>query len=116
MDQDWVNDWYRLGAVGDVAADSAVQIDVAGFLVVLFNRDGELIAASDRCGDCSGSLSKGDIEDNAVWCPGCGRGYRFAAGSVQVERARHRLLTFPTMVVDDEVFAWIEALLSTLRS
>ncbi len=115
MIQDWVNDWRRLGVTADVAPGTGKQIQVGNLSVALFNRDNEFFAASDSCGDCGGSISAGAIEDNAVFCPGCGRGYRFTSGSVSVERAQNRLYTYPVMVVDDDVFALIEKLPKSAR-
>ena len=108
MKQDWVNDWHRIGATDDVAPGSGTRIQIGDLSVALFNRDDEFFAASDSCGDCGGSISACEIEDNAVFCPGCGRGYRFTSGSVSAERARNRLYTYPIMVVGDEIFALIE--------
>lgn len=111
MNEEWVNDWYLLGTTAEVAHGTVGRRTVDGLNLAVFRARGEYFAARDGCGDCSQSLAGGAVGDEVVECPECGRRLRFShdAGA-PADAGDDRLSTFPVMVVNDELFAWIEGL------
>ena len=111
MNQDWVNDWYLLGTTTDVAEGTVDQRTVGRLNLAVFCARGEYFAVRDVCAHCSHSLAGGVVVDGAVQCPQCGHESRFSHDpGISADGDGDRLSTFPVMVVDEELFAWIEAL------
>jgi Fe-S cluster biogenesis protein NfuA/nitrite reductase/ring-hydroxylating ferredoxin subunit len=64
--------WHSL----DIAPpNSLAATAVAGISLFVANVDGTLLAYRNMCADCGGALDNGALEDGALKCPGCGRGY-----------------------------------------
>jgi Fe-S cluster biogenesis protein NfuA/nitrite reductase/ring-hydroxylating ferredoxin subunit len=64
--------WHSL----DIAAPAALTATaVEGVPLFVANVDGTLLAYRNTCADCGGALDGGALEDGALRCPGCGRGY-----------------------------------------
>jgi len=64
--------WHTL----DIAAPAALTATaVDGVSLFVANVDGTLLAYRNSCADCGGALDEGALEDGALRCPGCGRGY-----------------------------------------
>jgi nitrite reductase/ring-hydroxylating ferredoxin subunit len=110
MNEDWVNDWYLLGATTDLAEGCVAPRTVGGLNLVVLRAGGEFFAARDACSDCALSLAGGVVRGNAVECPECGQQLAFSHNPADPAANNTRLSTFPVMVVDDEIFAWIEEL------
>jgi nitrite reductase/ring-hydroxylating ferredoxin subunit len=107
MNQDWVNDWYLLGATADIAP-GAVGRRIAGtHNLAVFNIDGKFFAAADACIVCRTAISEGAIISDAVECKGCGSTFRIIPHELGDGKTGSQLSTYPVMVVDDEIFAWI---------
>ncbi|MDX1512984.1 MAG: Rieske 2Fe-2S domain-containing protein [Gammaproteobacteria bacterium] len=107
MNEDWVNDWYLLGATSDVTDGTVGRRRVGSVQLAVFSRDGNFFAARDACITCRASLAGGNVRDDAVQCPACDRWLRFTSEPADEEDL---LATYPVMVVNEEVFAWIEGL------
>jgi len=105
MNQDWDNDWYLLCAAADIAPGTAGRHVVGPHNLAVFNIDGDFFAAPDACNECRAAISEGVVIDDAVECKGCGSAFKIVAHE-QGDGAR--LSTYPVMVVDEEIFAWIE--------
>jgi Fe-S cluster biogenesis protein NfuA/nitrite reductase/ring-hydroxylating ferredoxin subunit len=64
--------WHTL----DITAPAALTATaVDGVSLFVANVDGTLLAYRNTCADCGGALDEGALEDGALRCPGCGRGY-----------------------------------------
>ena len=111
MNEDWVNDWYLLGATTDVVDGTVSRRTVGQINLAVFSLHGEIFAVRDVCGDCSQSLAGGVARDNVVECPGCGQQLRFVLDAASsTDAGENCLSTYPVMLVNDEIFAWIEEL------
>jgi Fe-S cluster biogenesis protein NfuA/nitrite reductase/ring-hydroxylating ferredoxin subunit len=64
--------WHTLD-IAPPEALTATSIDDVSLFVA--NVDGTLLAYRNKCASCGGALDNGTLEDGALRCPGCGRGY-----------------------------------------
>ncbi len=103
MKQKWFNEWHRLGAVDDVVPGAVIQRRVEHMELALFNIDGESFAGIDACDGCGQPLSEGKIKQIEVEFGGCG-----IRMSIAEEIDSNPGSLFPVLVVNDEIFAWIE--------
>lgn len=103
MRQDWVNHWISLGVISDLPTGAVTRKRIDQIDLALFNLDGEIFARIDACGDCGNRLSDGAIRGSEVECAGCG-------GRLQIDQANDAPApaAFPVMLVDDEIFVWID--------
>ncbi len=61
--------WFEVASTRDIDDEEAVQVEVNGELVALFNLGGKFYATSDHCpAAANASLSAGYIEDGLVYC------------------------------------------------
>jgi 3-phenylpropionate/trans-cinnamate dioxygenase ferredoxin subunit len=108
MNQDWVNDWYLLCAAADIAPGTVGRRVVGPHNLAVFNIDGDIFAAADACNECRTAISEGAVTDDVVECKGCGGAFKIVAHELRERGEGDRLATYPVMVVDEEIFAWIE--------
>ena len=108
MNQDWVNDWYLLCAVADIAPGAVGRRVVGPYNLAVFNVDGNFLAAADACNECRATISEGVVIADAVECKGCGGAFKIRAHGLGEEGEGDRLSSYPVMMVDEEFFAWIE--------
>ncbi len=64
--------WHTLDISAPDALTATAIDDVSLFVA---NVDGTLLAYRNTCADCGGALDGGALEEGALRCPGCGRGY-----------------------------------------
>jgi Fe-S cluster biogenesis protein NfuA/nitrite reductase/ring-hydroxylating ferredoxin subunit len=64
--------WHTLDLDPPLAL-AATSVD--GVALFVANVDGTLLAYRNTCADCGGALDGGALEEGALRCPGCGRGY-----------------------------------------
>ncbi len=57
-----------LCSTAEVAPGNALKVDKAGFVLAVFNLDGEFFVTDDACTHGPGSLSEGFIEGEVVEC------------------------------------------------
>ncbi len=103
MNQDWVNDWYSVGATADVPSGAVIRRQIGPGDLALFNLDGAFFARENACSRCEQPLSDGKVRNSEVECAGCGRRIHIAQLSDPSAAA-----VYPIMIVDDEIFVWIE--------
>ena len=60
--------WYEVASTRDIDDEEALQVEVNGQLIALFNLGGKYYATADRCPATEASLSDGYIEDGLVYC------------------------------------------------
>jgi 3-phenylpropionate/trans-cinnamate dioxygenase ferredoxin component len=63
-----MSDWVRVCAVGDVAEDTVVAVEVGDTPVAVVNAGGEFHAIRDVCSHADVPLSEGDVEDCSIEC------------------------------------------------
>jgi len=103
MNQDWVNDWYSVGATGDVPLGAVIRMQVGPGDLALFNLEGDFFARKNACSRCGQPLSDGTVRNSEVECAGCG--FRIP---IAQESDPSAAPLYPIMIVDDEIFVWIE--------
>ena len=103
MSQDWVNNWIPLGVTSDVPVGAVVPKRIDRIDLALFNLDGEIFARTDACSGCGDRLSDGRIKDSEIECAGCG-----LRVSIAQPNRPSAPPAFPVMLVDDEIFVWID--------
>ncbi len=64
--------WHTLDIT---APDTLTATAVDGVSLFVANVDGTLLAYRNTCADCGAALDNGALEDGALRCSGCGRGY-----------------------------------------
>lgn len=111
VNQDWVNHWISLGVTSDIPAGALIGKRIGQIDLALLNLDGEILALSDACGVCRGPLSDGAIRGSEIECAGCGRRVSIVQANDPTAPA-----TFPVMLVDDEIFVWIDRTSKTSSS
>ncbi len=102
MNQDWVNDWYSLGVTAEVAPGAVIHKTIGKIGLALLNVKGSFFALEDTCGGCGQALSKGRLKNGEIECAGCGLHVHVGRSFESTAPA-----SFPVMVVDNEIFAWI---------
>ena len=87
----------------DLPAGAAVQIDVGGRKIALFNMDGQIHAIDDTCTHRGGPLSEGAVIGEEVECPWHGARFNLKTGAHLCPPAAKGVATFRTRVVGGEV-------------
>jgi 3-phenylpropionate/trans-cinnamate dioxygenase ferredoxin component len=59
--------WYEVASTRDIDDEEALQVEVNGDLIALFNLGGKFYAVADRCPVTQASLAGGYIEDGLVY-------------------------------------------------
>ena len=67
----------------DIAAGCAMQVDVNGTPVALFNDEGNYYAIHNTCKHRGGPLAEGDIDGQTVTCPWHAWDYDMTTGKCQ---------------------------------
>ncbi len=103
MNQDWANNWLSLGVTSDFPVGTVIRRRINQIELALFNIDGEIFARADACSGCGGRLSDGKIKESEIECAECD--LRVSVAQVDGPSAP---AAFPVMLVDDEIFVWID--------
>lgn len=103
MNQDWVNDWHRLGAIGDIPPGTSTVVRAGGIDLAVFNVNGECFALADACAECGQALNDARVDSGGLTCASCGRRIHLSTCNDESKPS-----AFPVMVVDDEIFVLIE--------
>lgn len=103
MNQDWVNDWYSVGTTADVPLGAVIRRQAGPDDLALFNLEGDFFARANACNRCGQALSDGTVRNSEVECAGCG--FRIY---IAHESDPFAAPPYPIMIVDDEIFVWIE--------
>jgi nitrite reductase/ring-hydroxylating ferredoxin subunit len=87
-------DWIRVADAADLAAESAIEVVVAGELVAVFRHQGKLFALEALCAHHGGPLAEGALDAGCVTCPWHGWTYRLESGT-QAHSGEPLLRAFP---------------------
>ena len=92
--------WHTLGIDG---SEALVATDVDGVPLVVANVDGTLLAYRNKCADCGGTLDGGALEEGALRCPGCGRGYFLPQAGRSMDDDHLQLQPVPLLREQEEI-------------
>ena len=90
-------------AVGDVAAEGALAVDVDGVEVAIVQSGGTFYAIADECSHAAIPLSDGDVEGGAIECYFHGSRFDLATGRPLGLPATEPVAVYPCQVRDDQV-------------
>jgi 3-phenylpropionate/trans-cinnamate dioxygenase ferredoxin subunit len=90
--------WIDVTSAADLAPGEWKTVDVDGWLVAVFNLEGELFALEDVCTHDGGELTGGEIEDGCIVCPRHGARFDIRTGAVLSPPAYEDILTFPVRI------------------
>ena len=94
-------DWTRVARDADLAEETLMAASAGGAEVVLYKRDGEVMALANRCTHAGGPLAEGEVDDDVcVICPWHGSRFRLEDGSVVAGPAVAPEPSLETRVVD----------------
>ncbi|MFN8722624.1 MAG: non-heme iron oxygenase ferredoxin subunit [Rhodospirillales bacterium] len=97
----------ELCAAADVEAGKALKVEVHGFVLAVFNLDGDYYVTDDTCTHGPGSLSEGFIEGDEVECDFHNGKFNIKTGAVAAPPCMIPIKTYPAVVEDGRV--WIES-------
>ena len=73
--------WVRAASREAIRSGAARRVDLDGKRIALFNVDGTVYAIDDDCPhEKGGSLSRGTLEQDSIWCPLHGARFSLATG------------------------------------
>jgi nitrite reductase/ring-hydroxylating ferredoxin subunit len=93
-----------LCSTADVAAGSALKVEMNDLVLAVFNVDGEYYVTDDTCTHGPGSLSEGYITDDVVECDFHNGSFNIKTGEVVAPPCIVPLKTYPAIVEDGNVF------------
>ena len=96
--------WTRVCASSDLGASEARAFPIERVVIALYNVDGQFFATDDTCSHEEESLSEGFLEDHLIECPKHGSQFDLRTGAVLSLPAVFPVRTYPTKVVDGDVF------------
>ena len=105
--------WMRAAGLQELRCGVAKRITLEGRTVALFNVNGVFHALDDECPhEEGGSLSRGTVEDDSVWCPLHGARFALATGKAleppegepMAPPVDQGVRTYAVSVVRDEIY------------
>jgi 3-phenylpropionate/trans-cinnamate dioxygenase ferredoxin subunit len=93
----------KLAAVASVPPGHALQVQIEGTTLAVFNLGGNFHVIEDRCTHRGAPLSDGDWEGNEVICPWHGARFDLSTGVALSAPATKGVRTYSVQVVDDEI-------------
>jgi biphenyl 2,3-dioxygenase ferredoxin component len=92
-----------LCGTADVAPGGALKVETAGFVLAVFNLDGEFHVIDDNCTHGPGSLSEGFIEGDVIECPFHNGQFNIKTGAVVSPPCMVPIKTYKTVVENGRV-------------
>jgi nitrite reductase/ring-hydroxylating ferredoxin subunit len=92
-----------IAKTADFPAGAAVQLEVNGRKLAVFNCDGVFYALEDVCPHRGAPLSEGMVAGEEVECPWHGARFNLKTGAHLCPPAAKGVATFRTQIVGDEV-------------
>ena len=97
-------DWTKVARDADVPEETLVGASAGGYPVVLYKRDGEVMALDGTCTHAGGPLAEGEVDDDVcVTCPWHGSRFRLEDGSVVAGPATAPQPSLETRVLDGTI-------------
>lgn len=97
-----------VAALSAVPPGQALEVEVEGTVLALFNVDGTVHAVSGECTHAGGPLCEGDLEDGVVTCPWHAATFDVATGKALSRPATLHLQRFPARVQDGRIEVELE--------
>jgi 3-phenylpropionate/trans-cinnamate dioxygenase ferredoxin subunit len=99
-----------VGAVADLAPNSATRVDVGGIPVALIRIDDDVYAIGDTCSHADVSLSEGELfcADREIECWKHGSAFSVVTGEPSTLPATQPVPVFVASVVDGRVLVSVE--------
>lgn len=95
--------WVDVGSAAELVPGEWRAVDVDGWLVAVFNLDGEFFAIENVCTHDGAELTGGEIEDGCIVCPRHGARFDIRTGEVRSPPAYDDVLTFPIRIDGDRI-------------
>ncbi len=99
--------WFEVASTRDIDDEEAVQVEVNGELIALFNLGGKFYATSDRSPSASASLSDGYIEDGLVYLDGDAVCYEIRTGLPRHDPADPPVRRYPVKIDNGLVYVGV---------
>ena len=93
-----------LCATNEVAAGTALKIEIEDLALAVFNLDGEFFVTDDLCTHGPGSLSEGYIDGDVVECNFHNGQFNIRTGEVVLPPCMIPMKTYPTTAEDGKVY------------
>ena len=93
----------KVAKMADIQPGDALQVEVAGREISLFNIGGELYAIDDICSHEDGPLSDGYLEGHEIECPFHGARFDIRTGAVTAPPAVVPVDSFDVRVVGNDI-------------
>ena len=92
-----------LCATNEVAAGTALKIEIEDLALAVFNLDGEFFVTDDLCTHGPGSLSEGYIDGDVVECNFHNGQFNIRTGEVVSPPCMAAVKTYPVAVIEGRV-------------
>lgn len=99
--------WYEVASTRDIDDEEAVQVEVNGELIALFNLGGKFYATADSSPVASTSLSNGYIEDGLVYLDGEAYCYEIRTGLPRHDPADSPVRRYPVKIDNGLVYVGV---------
>lgn len=97
-------EWTKVAREADIPEATLVGASADGYGVVLYKRDGELLALGDRCTHAGAPLHEGAVDDDVcLVCPWHGSRFRLEDGSIVAGPATAPQPSLQTRVTDGTI-------------
>jgi 3-phenylpropionate/trans-cinnamate dioxygenase ferredoxin subunit len=102
------NEFRRVCALSEVAAESAIQVEIDGDEVAIVNSGGDIYAIYDECSHAAIPLSDGDIGDGEIECYMHGSRFSLKTGEPLGLPATEAVPVYPVKIENDDVYVDVE--------
>ena len=99
--------WFEVASTRDIDDEEAVQVEVNGHLIALFNLGGKFYATADTCPATSTSLADGYIEEDMVYCGDETACYAIRTGLPRHDPAASAVRRYPVKIDNGLVYVGI---------
>ena len=95
--------WVKVAETTDVAPGTALEVDLDGRTIALFNVDGAIHAIDGTCTHLGGPLAEGELDGTVVTCPWHGACFDVRTGEVLGPPAPENVAAFGVQVDGEDV-------------
>ena len=90
-------DFVKVADLSDLAPGNAMEVDVEGKSVALFNIEGTVYALDNLCMHKGGPLGEGELENDVITCPWHSWQYNVKTGE-NVMQPGVKMATYPVRI------------------
>ena len=100
--------FHKATTLDKLKPGKAMDIEVDGVLIALFNVDGKIFATSDVCPHAGGSLGQGELDGCTITCPL--HGWQFDVESGKCLRIpAMKVQTFPIKIEGNDILVSVDS-------